>query len=1112
MTEALFSSLYFRVQVWDTAGQGSYLDSAAQYYKEGAAAIVVYDVTNLWSFERAKRWVTELRTEGPPDIVIALAGNKTDLLSREVTYENASIYAGEHNMPFMEISSKTGHNVNTLFSVVFSQIKLNKLKVRAESIKHKKELIQNLSKIRSAVYKGRDLCELFTSQFKCKTLGDAILKCSGVQEQVCAMILKLLFPERTEQLQALTNISLKAIRTPNDILHYLDALIKSGISTQTQQGLLFVLGNTSVGKTSFVNLIHKYFNDPSGNPESFLTQDNPGLLKTRILEIYSNILLDASRTVALNLEEQSSNIVFIKSHRKQKSEARVEKCSLKIVDMGGHLEYYACSKLFIASQAIFLICFDSTKMSGKKEEWDGQYYSMVGTYVDLIMQAASSAGTEPKIVIVATKVDSLKSCNEAADCILELTKKHLSGLQGLFQADQGVFLLNEVISVSSLKTSKRIMDGIYETIVSLCVNQELQPQSKTIVPFSWFKLLDNIRQHKLPSVSLQQIEEEFTEVEANVEGEPNISRSDLKNLRILRSIVEVMHEADANTKVQDINASVEVGDCNVAELSEISSVDSMTELLTPLVTQTPEEEVVCSSKNIEQQLRSRVEPILDFFSGLGEILWFKEIQTLRNIVITIPMELINSLRLVINHEVTNALKKKDNLNAEQSLLERGIISYADMKTIHDKAVKEAKNPPVYTVQEIWNFLIQLNLACNLDDRVDRDDGQIFVPSLISDKMEKDIRDIEREMKQDNQTICVQYMSDINKDSNYMFYKLLSNFTKYFIWGQKGGDFDLAFCQKIENRSIGMVGAIYGRLKWVEEDIQNPENYKFLIAEYEDDFSQDESISSAIHKALRIYLKKSEGNLSPGSIEVLMELDKYLTADMTAVSREVMCKECLRGGARGAFSLTENFQLSLGRSLCSGRGRYKHHLDTHIKTNFETKKEKKPFSLDKLMRKEKESLQLETFSTSSIKNRIETGQMEVGEQIWIYHDGETNPWNPVAVRNPYAHVVIYVGASSCIEKGRNHIVHEVVHVTKDSWRGVMKATIARENIEKVIKHNDQVFLGHQIDGRQFAGNIRKKIAERAIACLDPKIVFNYDHRSVNEIKVGTNKQFTAQVKL
>ena len=63
----------------------------------------------------------------------------------------------------------------------------------------------------------------------------------------------------------------------------------------------------------------------------------------------------------------------------------------------------------------------------------------------------------------------------------------------------------------------------------------------------------------------------------------------------------------------------------------------------------------------------------------------------------------------------------------------------------------------------------------------------------------------------------------------------------------------------------------------------------------------------------------------------------------------------------------------------------------------------------------------------------SGQLKCGEQIWIYHDSETNPCNPVACMNPYAHVVIYIGKAGDI--------HEVVHIsTAPLTRGLMKAKI------------------------------------------------------------------------
>jgi len=72
----------------------------------------------LWqdSFARAKSWVRELQRQGNPNIVIALAGNKSDLSAkRKVEPDEARQYAEENNIMFMETSAKTASNVNELF-------------------------------------------------------------------------------------------------------------------------------------------------------------------------------------------------------------------------------------------------------------------------------------------------------------------------------------------------------------------------------------------------------------------------------------------------------------------------------------------------------------------------------------------------------------------------------------------------------------------------------------------------------------------------------------------------------------------------------------------------------------------------------------------------------------------------------------------------------------------------------------------------------------------------------------------------------------------------------------------------------------------------------------
>ncbi|MBA0598627.1 hypothetical protein Gorai_008383, partial [Gossypium raimondii] len=53
-----------KFEIWDTAGQERYHSLAPMYYRGAAAAIIVYDITNQASFERAKKWVQELQSQG----------------------------------------------------------------------------------------------------------------------------------------------------------------------------------------------------------------------------------------------------------------------------------------------------------------------------------------------------------------------------------------------------------------------------------------------------------------------------------------------------------------------------------------------------------------------------------------------------------------------------------------------------------------------------------------------------------------------------------------------------------------------------------------------------------------------------------------------------------------------------------------------------------------------------------------------------------------------------------------------------------------------------------------------------------------------------------------
>ncbi|XP_048449285.1 ras-related protein Rab-22A [Rhincodon typus] len=93
------------------------------YYRGSAAAIIVYDITKEETLQTLKNWVKELRQHGPPNIVVAIAGNKCDLTdAREVLEKDAKDYADSIHAIFVETSAKNAININELFAEISRRI------------------------------------------------------------------------------------------------------------------------------------------------------------------------------------------------------------------------------------------------------------------------------------------------------------------------------------------------------------------------------------------------------------------------------------------------------------------------------------------------------------------------------------------------------------------------------------------------------------------------------------------------------------------------------------------------------------------------------------------------------------------------------------------------------------------------------------------------------------------------------------------------------------------------------------------------------------------------------------------------------------------------------
>ncbi|KAI8394228.1 ras family-domain-containing protein [Radiomyces spectabilis] len=120
-----------KLEIWDTAGQERFHSLAPMYYRNAQAAVVVYDITKASTLEKAKSWVKELQRQANPDIVIALVGNKLDLVQehdaesdveRQVLTEDAQAYAEEAGLIFFETSAKSAENVDAVFTAIAQKV------------------------------------------------------------------------------------------------------------------------------------------------------------------------------------------------------------------------------------------------------------------------------------------------------------------------------------------------------------------------------------------------------------------------------------------------------------------------------------------------------------------------------------------------------------------------------------------------------------------------------------------------------------------------------------------------------------------------------------------------------------------------------------------------------------------------------------------------------------------------------------------------------------------------------------------------------------------------------------------------------------------------------
>jgi len=132
-----------KLQIWDTAGQERFRSLAPMYYRGASAALLVYDITSLVSFNKVKEWVNELRLNVPEDIIMVVVGNKVDRAAkhRQLKFETGQDYARSVGASFMETSAKTKEGIEEVFNDISKRLIQNQSLTRktAEADPSKKQ-------------------------------------------------------------------------------------------------------------------------------------------------------------------------------------------------------------------------------------------------------------------------------------------------------------------------------------------------------------------------------------------------------------------------------------------------------------------------------------------------------------------------------------------------------------------------------------------------------------------------------------------------------------------------------------------------------------------------------------------------------------------------------------------------------------------------------------------------------------------------------------------------------------------------------------------------------------------------------------------------------------
>ena len=114
------------MKIWDTAGQERYKALTKNYFRNSDGEIIIYDVSNDYSFEKVHDWIESIfeYNDSEKDIKLVLVGNKIDIQKR-ISTEQGENLAKMYGIPFFESSAKKNIGINDFMQKIIEDVVSN---------------------------------------------------------------------------------------------------------------------------------------------------------------------------------------------------------------------------------------------------------------------------------------------------------------------------------------------------------------------------------------------------------------------------------------------------------------------------------------------------------------------------------------------------------------------------------------------------------------------------------------------------------------------------------------------------------------------------------------------------------------------------------------------------------------------------------------------------------------------------------------------------------------------------------------------------------------------------------------------------------------------------